>query len=224
MKLNLSVDEALTTTRAVRRRIDFDRPVEPAVIKECLEIAIQSPNASNMQAWQWLVVMDPEQRAAIAEVYRKAWAIYEDMDINAINVYQGDDPDRKAQHARVMDSAEYLAKNFERVPALLVPLLPDRLDGLDNLMASSMLGSILPGVWSFMLAARERGLGTAWTSMHLMFEEETAEILGIDYSAWSQVAMITCGYSKGTEFRPCDRPAIETVLHWDRIGGEPPWS
>ena len=222
MKLNLSVDEVLATTRAVRKRLDFDKPVEPEVIKECLEAALQSPTGSNSQSWQWLVVTDSDQRAALAKLYQQGWELYSQMEGNVQTVYKGVDEDRISQQSRVLDSATYLAKNFEKVPVMMIPILPGRFEGLPSMASAAMLGSILPGAWSFMLAARERGLGTAWTTIHLMFEEQAAEVLGIDYQSYTQCALITCGYSKGTNFKPAKRPPLETVLHWDRWEGEAP--
>ena len=223
MKLNLTVDEALATTRAVRKRLDFDKPVEPEVIRECLEAAIQSPTGSNSQSWQWLVITDQEQRKALADLYRQGWEFYMQMDGNAATAYKGEDADRVAQQDRVASSAQYLADNFEKVPVMMIPLLPGRFEGLPSMAVTSMMGSILPGAWSFMIAARERGIGTAWTTIHLMFEKQAAEILGIDYESYTQCALITCGYTQGTDFKPAKRPPIETVLHWDSWGGEPPW-
>tara|TARA_B100000427_G_scaffold186368_1_gene154980 strand:- start:14531 stop:15199 length:669 start_codon:yes stop_codon:yes gene_type:complete len=222
MKLNLSVDEVLATTRAVRKRLDFEKPVEPEIIKECLEAAIQSPTGSNSQSWQWLVVTDPEQRAALAGLYKQGWELYSQMEGNVQTAYKGDEDARIAQQNRVQDSAAYLAENFEKVPVMMIPILPGRFEGLPSVASAAMLGSILPGAWSFMLAARERGLGTAWTTIHLMFEEQAAEVLGIDYQSYTQCALITCGYSKGTDFKPAKRPPLETVLHWDRWDGEAP--
>ena len=222
MKLNLSVDEVLATTRAVRKRLDFEKPVEPEIIKECLEAAIQSPTGSNAQSWQWLVVTDPEQRAALAELYKQGWELYTQMEGNVETAYKGADDERISQQTRVLDSATYLAQNFEKVPVMMIPILPGRFEGLPSMASAAMLGSILPGAWSFMLAARERGLGTAWTTIHLMFEEQAAEVLGIDYQSYTQCALITCGYSKGTDFKPAKRPPLETVLHWDRWDGEAP--
>ncbi|MBE52266.1 MAG: nitroreductase [Acidimicrobiaceae bacterium] len=222
MKLNLSVDEVLATTRAVRKRLDFDKPVEPEVIKECLEAALQSPTGSNSQSWQWLVVTDSDQRAALAKLYQQGWELYSQMEGNVQTAYKGVDEDRILQQSRVLDSATYLAKNFEKVPVMMIPILPGRFEGLPSMASAAMLGSILPGAWSFMLAARERGLGTAWTTIHLMFEEQAAEVLGIDYQSYTQCALITCGYSKGTNFKPAKRPPLETVLHWDRWEGEAP--
>ena len=192
MKLNLSVDEVLSTTRAVRKRLDFDKPVEPEVIKECLEAALQSPTGSNSQSWQWLVVTDSDQRAALAKLYQQGWELYSQMEGNVQTAYKGVDEDRILQQSRVLDSATYLAKNFEKVPVMMIPLLPGRFEGLPSMASAAMLGSILPGAWSFMLAARERGLGTAWTTIHLMFEEQAAEVLGIDYQSYTQCALITC--------------------------------
>ena len=222
MKLNLSVDEVLATTRAVRKRLDFEKPVEPEIIKECLEAAIQSPTGSNAQSWQWLVVTDSEQKTALADLYKQGWDLYAQMEGNVQTAYKGDDEKRIAQQNRVQSSAAYLAENFEKVPVMMIPILPGRYEGLPSVASAAMLGSILPGAWSFMLAARERGLGTAWTTIHLMFEEQAAEVLGIDYQSYTQCALITCGYSKGTDFKPAKRPPLETVLHWDRWDGEAP--
>lgn len=218
MKLNLSVDDALSTTRAVRKRLDFDKPVEPEVLQECLELAVQSPTGSNMQAWQWLVVTDPDKRTALGDIYRKGWELYTTMEGNVATAYKGDDADRMAQQDRVLGSAEYLAENFEKAPAMLIPCLPGRLDGLPALASASMFGSILPGVWSFMLAARERGLGTSWTTLHLMHEQEAAEVLGIPFDEVTQCALITVGYTKGTDFKPAKRPPMDTVTHWNSWG------
>jgi nitroreductase len=143
--------------------------------------------------WQWLVVTDPDKRAALADLYKQGWAQYVTMDGAANNIPTGGDADRAAQQDRVVDSATYLAENFEKIPVMVIPVLPGRLDGLPNMAATSMYGSILPGAWSFALAARERGLGTSWTTIHLMFEEQAAEILGIPYDQFTQCALIACG-------------------------------
>jgi nitroreductase len=214
-KLGLSVDEVLHTTRAVRKRLDFDRPVEPEVITECLEAAVQSPTGSNSQSWQWLVVTDEDKRAALADIYREGWEIYSTMDGNVETAYAGQDDARVAQQERVQTSAAYLAENFHRVPVMLIPCLPMRLEGLPAMASTSMLGSILPGAWSFMLAARERGLGTAWTTIHLMQEERAADVLGIPFAEVQQCALITAGYSIGTDFKPAMRPPLDTVVRYN---------
>lgn len=217
MKLNLTADEVLTSTRAVRKRLDFDRPVPMEVITECLEQAVQAPTGSNRQGWEWLVVTDEAKRAGLADLYRKGFAEYRAMGVSAHNT----DVKDAAQQERVVDSAEYLAENFHRVPVMLIPCMPGRLDNLPNMAATSTYGSIHPATWSFMLAARERGLGTAWTTIHLMREREAAEILGIPYDEYSQTALITIGYSIGTDFKLAARPPVQTVMHVDTWGAHP---
>jgi nitroreductase len=214
-RLNLDADTLLSTTRAARKRLDFDRPVEDDVLRECLELAVQAPTGSNAQNWQWVVVTDAERRKALGDVYRRAFDIYEQMPQNAASIYGGSDPGRVAQQDRVMDSARYLADRMGEVPAMLIPCLNMRIDGAPNLAAASMYGSVLPGAWSFMLAARERGLGTSWTSLHLMFEEEAAAIVGIPFAEVTQLALIAVGYTKGTEFKPATREPLDTVVHWN---------
>ena len=137
MKLNLSVDEVLATTRAVRKRLDFEKPVEPEIIKECLEAAIQSPTGSNSQSWQWLVVTDPEQRAALADLYKQGWELYSQMEGNVQTAYKGDEDARIAQQNRVQDSAAYLAENFEKVPVMMIPILPGRYEGLPSVASAA---------------------------------------------------------------------------------------
>ena len=150
MKLNLSVDEVLATTRAVRKRLDFEKSVEPEIIKECLEAAIQSPTGSNSQSWQWLVVTDTEQRAALADLYKQGWELYSQMEGNVQTAYKGDEDARIAQQNRVQDSAAYLAENFEKVPVMMIPILPGRFEGLPSVASAAKLGSILPGARSIM--------------------------------------------------------------------------
>jgi nitroreductase len=214
-KLHLGADDVLRTTRAVRKRLDFERPVEDAVLRECLELAVQAPSGSNSQSWRWVVVTDAAKKQALADLYGQAFAVYKGMDGNAGNVYKGDDGARIEQQGRVMDSAQFLADNMHRVPAMVIPCLPMKLDGAPNLMAAAMYGSILPAAWSFMLAARERGLGTSYTTLHLMFEEQAAAVLGIPFEAVTQVALITVGYTKGTDFKPALREPLDTVVSFN---------
>lgn len=210
--LPLTPDELLTTTRAVRKRLDFDRPLEMSVIRECLEIALQAPSGSNAQGWQFVVVTDPAKRKALGDIYRKAWAIYENAPF-AANKLHADDPSMKPVQERVFTSAKFLAENIHRAPALLVPCMVGRVEGGGAIGQASSYGSILPAVWSFMLAARARGIGTAWTSMHLMFEQEAAKVLGIPYDEVTQTALIPVAYTKGTEFKVAPRKPLEPVLH-----------
>src|SRR4051794_5434713 len=129
--LGLRVDQVLTTTRAVRKRLDLDRPVEPEVIRDCLEIALQAPSGSNNQSWHFVVVMDEDRRAEVAAVYRKAFADYEAGPLNPARM-PADDADQHAAQQRVFRSAAYLAQHLHRVPCLLVPVATGRVERLTS--------------------------------------------------------------------------------------------
>ena len=215
MKLNLSADDVLTSTRAVRKRLDLDRPVERSVIEECLQIALQAPTGSNSQGWHWVMVTDADKKAALAEIYCANFAEYRKIAVS--RSYEAGDP-RAEQSIRITASAEYLTENFQRVPVLMVPCITGRLDNVSVVQAAGAWGSILPAVWSFMLAARERSLGTAWTTIHLMFdgEQKAAEVLGIPYDMVTQAGLFPIAYTIGTEFQPAKRLPLEPILHWDQ--------
>ena len=214
MKLNLTADEVLTTTRSVRKRLDFDKPVERAVVEECLEIALQAPTGSNRQGWHWVVIEDPDLKAAVADVYRKNFEMYRSMP--AAEYPEGDS--RAERQDKVRDSAGYLSDNFHRAPMLLIPCLWGRLDNASVVQGAGAWGSLLPAVWSFMLALRERGMGSAWTTIHLMNdgEREVAELLGIPYDKVTQGGLFPIAYTIGTDFKPAKREPLASVLHWDR--------
>lgn len=210
--LPLAPDELLTTTRTVRRRLDLDRPVELGTVKECLRIALQAPSGSNAQRWHWVVVTDPGLRAAIGGHYRRAVAAYRGSAGFAGRLH-ADDPDRSAVQRRVGDSAAYLGEVLGRVPVLLVPCIEARTLPAGN--QAGLWGSLLPATWSYMLAARARGLGTAWTTLHLRYEREVAGILGLPEHV-RQGALIPTAHYTGTGFRPAARQPLEEVLHVDR--------
>ena len=155
MKLNLTADEVLTTTRSVRKRLDFDKPVDRATVEECLEIAMQAPTGSNRQGWHWVVVEDPELRRGVADIYRRN---FEEYRSTPGPEYSADDS-RGERQDRVRDSAGYLSDNFERAPMMLIPCIWGRLDNASVVQGAGAWGSLLPAVWSFMLALRERGMG-----------------------------------------------------------------
>lgn len=209
---SLTIDELLTTTRAVRKRLDLERSVELEVIRECLKVALQAPTGSNQQGWHFVVVTDAEKREALAKLYAKAFHAYIGQ---ASSASSGLAPD--AQMVRVIDSATYLAQNLAKVPVHLIPCVEGRipLEKATTVAAASLYGSILPATWSFMLAARSRGLGTAWTTLHLVYEQEAAEILGIPYDRITQAALIAVAYAKGTDFKPAVRRPLEESLHID---------
>lgn len=221
--LRLSADELLTTTRAVRKRLDFDRPVDPKLITECLGIALQAPSGGNRQDWQWMVVTDPAKKTALAELYRRSWAAYVKSDFFPTSAPPHHDPVVQASFDRIADSAQYLADNLERAPVFLIPCLAvRRVDRPSWGGAASRLGSVIQASWSFMLAARERGLGTCWTTLHLAYEQPAAEVLGIPYEQCTQVALIPIAHTIGTDFRAGIRKPMSEVLHWDAWGGAPP--
>ena len=211
--LNLSADEVLTTTRAVRKRLDFDRPVDDALLRDCLEIALQAPSGSNSQGWHFMLVTDRDKIATIGELYLSAFDEYV-AGPNKPTMQHQDDPSMAPVQQRVENSARYLADNLHRVPALLIPCMNGRPDSAEVPLAVSaaMFGSILPAVWSFMLAARERGLGTCWTTLHLSHEKTIADLLGIPDDC-AQVALIPIAHTLGTDFKVAPRKSLDGVLH-----------
>lgn len=208
------VDKLLTTTRSVRKRLDLKRPVPAALLNTCLEIAMQAPTGSNMQGWSWIVVTDAAKRAALADLYRKAFAIYRDMNM-ASSLPAGDV--RTAQMPRIVDSASYLADHLHEVPVHLIPCIEGRVENGGVIGQASVYGSILPAVWSFMLAARARGLGSAWTTLHLMFEQEAAQILGVPDTV-TQTALLPVAYFTGTDFKPAKRADERQRIFWETFG------
>lgn len=213
--LNLTAEQVLSTTRAVRKRLDFDRPLDISLIKDCLEVALQAPTGSNSQGWQFVVVTDKEKIASIAKYYLEAFDEYE-AGPNQPTQQHLDDPSMAATQERVLSSARYLADNLHRSPALLIPCaagLPAYSE-LPLNAVSSIYGSILPAVWSFMLAARERGLGTCWTTLHLQFAQEVGQLLNIP-GEFAQVALIPIAHTKGTDFKQGPRKSLDGVLHID---------
>ena len=212
MTLNLSADEVLTTTRSVRKRLDFDKPVSRDVLMECLDIALQAPTGSNAQGWQWLFVEDPAKKKALADIYRANATPY----LNLPKPVRGDIRDQ--QMDSVMSSAMFLNENMEKAPVMLIPLLEGRVEGAEAGVQASFWGSLLPAVWSYMLALRERGLGTAWTTLHLIGdgEKQAADLLGIPYERYTQGGLFPIAYTKGTDFKLAKRLPAEQLTHWDK--------
>ena len=213
--LNLTADELLTTTRSVRKRLDFSRPVEPEVLRECLEIATQAPSGSNSQQWQFVIVTDPEKRKGLADLYKQSFTAYYKQQI-ASNRSKKLDHSHLATQIRVGESANYLAEHLHEVPVHLIPCIAGRLENAPSPHQAGAWGSIMPAIWSFMLAARERGLGTAWTSLHLAYEKEAAQLLEIPFEKFTQAALIPVAYTLGTDFKPASREPLEQVLHWNK--------
>lgn len=213
--LPLTPDELLATTRAVRRHLDLRRPVERRVLEECLALAQQAPTGSNMQGWHFVVVTDPARKAALADLYRQGMALYRTLPIAAGNL-EFADPERSALQQRIVSSAEHLAEHLHEVPVHVVPCIAGRLEGMPQMAAAALYGSIFPAVWSFQLAARARGLGTCLTTLHLFHEAEAAAVLGIPFAEVTQVALIPVAYTTKTRFRAGPRQPLASMVHWER--------
>jgi nitroreductase len=211
--LDLTPDELLSTTRSVRLRLDLERPVEPRLIEECLEMAQQAPTGGNQQGWAFLVVTDVEARQALGRLYKQGWESYQRAIAESMQRAELT-PSREA--LRVRRSAQYLADHMGDVPVLVIPCFSGRPDGLGIEAQASQWGSILPATWSFMLAARARGLGTCWTTLHLHHEQEAAEVLGIPYDDVTQAAMIPVAHTIGVAFKPAPRRSLDTMVHWEK--------
>jgi nitroreductase len=207
-QLKLTPDELLSTTRAVRKRLDLERPVEREVLEDCLRLAQQAPAASNRQHWHFIVVTDADKRAQLGELYRKGAELSYSGRFAGI---RSADP----QTRRLLESAKYLVDHIHEVPVHVVPAIEGRPADPSPKAQAGMWGTILPAAWSFMLACRSRGLGTAWTTFHLAYEQEAAEILGIPFDEISQAALIPVAYTIGTEFKPAPRAPLETMVHWE---------
>ena len=201
-------DRLLTTTRSVRKRLDLSRPVEREVVLECLRIATQAPSGGNSQPWRWLVVDDPDARKQLGELYRRSHDPY-----MAMNRAAAEAAGTTEQMAGVFDSSQHLSDHMHKVPLLVIPCLLQRLPaGAGVAETAGFYGSILPAVWSFMLALRSRGLGAAYTTLHLAFEQEAGEVLGIPDTV-TQVAMIPVAYYTGDDFKPARRRPVEDVTY-----------
>ncbi|GAA3620923.1 nitroreductase family protein [Nonomuraea rosea] len=209
----LASDELLTTTRSVRKRLDLTRPVPMDLVRECLDISLQAPTGGNRQGWHWIVVTDTGLRKTIGDYYGRSLRAYYDSGTAAGQLYQ-DDPVRGATQRRVSDSAAYLGEHMGDVPVLVIGCIAAT-GGLPPGNQAGLWGSLLPAAWSYMLAARARGLGTAWTTLHLAYESEIAELLGIPADV-RQGVLVPTAYYTGDTFKPAARQPLDEVLHVDR--------
>ena len=221
-----TVDHLLTTTRSVRKRLDLDRPVEPEVIERCLEIALQAPTGSNLQGWHFIVVTDGQKRAQLAELYHKGRNAYYEVQSKHPPQF-GEDDLRMKQRPRVIQSSAYLGENLHRVPMIIIPCIEsemaevphlEQIQSYNSLFAATLYGSILPATWSLMLALRSRGLGSSLTTLHLMYEKEAAQVLGLPGHV-TQAGLLPVAYYTGTDFKPAERRPAREVTHWDTRDG-----
>jgi nitroreductase len=214
--LPLGPDELLTSTRSVRRRLDVSRPVPGDVVEECIAIGLQAPTGANVVHSRFVVVRDPDLRRAVGDIYRRAYEIYRSLDGLYIGSIDKETDDERARQRRSAASADHLGEHMGDAPVLVLACLDGmRADGLPASMVVPWLGNILPAMWSFMLAARARGLGTAWTTNHLFLERELADLLDIPFETVQQVCLTPLAYTQGTEFRAAGRPPVDTVIGWD---------
>lgn len=209
--LDLTFDEVLTTTRAVRKRLDVSRKVPRALLEECLEIAFQAPNGSNRNLWRWIIIDDPELVARLGAEYRTAMGLLQ----GGQQPTQFSDTSESREEAKLLESAYALADKIERMPAMLIPLMPGRADGKSAVDQAAMWGSIVQAVWSFMLALRSRGLGSCWATVTSRREKEIAEILGIPFEEYTQVGMFPIAYTIGTDFKKAWRKPVGEVLSYN---------
>jgi nitroreductase len=201
-----ATDHLLTTTKQVRQRLDLSRPVPREVLLECIDIASHAPMGGNLERNRWLVVDDPELKAEIAKPYQAVGRPY-------LAANESDHVD--ARQRRVIDSATFLVDHIADVPAMVIAMRLDRLsDEAKNFEVAGYHGSVAPGVWSFQLAARARGLGSAWTTFHLVYERRIAELLGIPETV-TQVALLPVAYYRGEGFEPAPRRPIEEITYLD---------
>ena len=210
-----TVDHLLTTTRSVRKRLDFSRPVEPEIIARCIEIATQAPTGSNRQGWHFMVVTDAAKRMAVAEYYRKSFDVY--IRSGGPRGQSTEDDPRLARATQVRDSAVYLAEHLHEAPVLIIPCIEGRPTNPAPAAQAGFYGSILPAAWSLMLALRARGLGAAWTTLHLPYEQEVAALLGIPADI-TQAALLPVAYFKGDDFKPAYRVPANSLTYWDSWG------
>jgi nitroreductase len=210
--VTLAPAELLTTTRSVRKRLDLARPVDRAVVEDCLRIGFQAPNGSNLQLYDWVLVDRPDVRAAMAEIYRGGLA--DQLALSAASTDPSPYPDTEAQK-RISISVAHLVEHLHEVPILVIPTVSGRLEDASIFEQASRWGSVLPAVWNFMLALRTRGLGSAWTTLHLHREKQMAELLDIPYDEVTQAGLFPVAYTLGTAFKPANRGLSEQHVHWN---------
>ena len=211
------VDHLLTTTRSVRLRLDFTRPVEPEIIERCIEIATQAPSGSNTQGWRFMVVTDPEKRAAIGELYKKSFHTYINSPDGPLVKKRTEDPYPSGQMTRVRNSSQYLADHMHEAPVLIICCIKGRPQSPIPFAQAGFYGSILPAAWSLMLALRARGLGAAWTTLHLRYEKEIAEVLNIPEDI-TQAVLLPVAYFKGEDFKAAKRLPAQACTYWNSWG------
>jgi nitroreductase/uncharacterized protein YndB with AHSA1/START domain len=200
-------DQLLSTTRAVRRRLDLERNVPDDLLLRCIELAEQAPTGGDITSRRWLVVRDPEIKKKLADLYREA---------GGNRIVERAERHRGTGHPKqgVLDSAAHLAENLERVPVLVLATVWGVHDDSGR---PGLFDSVIQAAWSFCLALRSRGLGSAWTTLHLGKAKECAEVLGIPDDV-TQVVLLPVAWTIGTEFKPASRRPASEIVWFDRWG------
>ena len=202
-----SVDYVLSTTRSVRLRLDFDRPVDPQIILDCIDIAEQAPTGGNIGSRRWIVITDPKKKALISELYLKSagnWMIAARDRLSGTG----------HPNERMFTSAAFLAENLERSPAIVIPTI---IGIHDNSGRPGLFDSVIQSAWSFCLALRSRGLGTAWTTAILSETDELKKVLDLPEGT-TEIAMFPVAWTKGLDFKPAPRASSREITYFDSYG------
>jgi len=225
MLLDLTADDVLTTTRSVRKRLDLERPVSRELVEECLDIALQAPNGSNRNTWHWVLVDDKALLKEIARIYDQSMTDFisgeagqEYQKFAAAQLAADTTGTLLKDMQKMSESVDYLRQNMARMPVMVVPMFLGRPERMDLFHQASHWGSVIPAVWSLFLALRVRGLGSAWTTIHILREREMADLLGIPYDEYTQVGLFPIAYTIGTDFKRGKRKPAAEVSSWNRFG------
>lgn len=210
-------DRLLTTTRSLRKRLDLTKDVPTEIIEECLDIAVQSPTGTNTQKWHFVVVRNSDKRKQVAEIYKKAFELYW-ADIKKAERNTQTQP-LSTENKRMFESARYLADHLGKVPVLLIFCLEEDMRDMSPFHQATAYGSVLPAAWSFMLAARARGLGSCWTTLHLKYAFDVSSLLGIPDTV-TQCVLLPVAYSTVAELKVAKRSPAKDVTHWDCWNGQ----
>jgi len=202
--------ELLTTTKGVRKRIDFDRPVPYETLEACVEIAVKAPLGG--EEWQphFLIIDDTERKAQIGGLYNEINGPY--IDNIEAKALAAADASTHEQVRRTHDTFRWHGNQMHRMPALVIVGVRGRYEDQPQIMQASAYGSILPAAWSFMLAARTKGLGATWTTLHLANAERAAEVLRLP-DDFTQAVMLAVGFYKGDTFKPVNRLPASSYIH-----------
>ena len=195
-----SVDRVLSSARSVRRKLDFERPIEPGILLDCIDIATQAPLGLGGESWRFIVVTEEHSKQRIAEVYR-----------NVMGTLQSD------LSLQVKPTQQSLMDRLHEMPALVFVCYNGAVPEAELAGQVGLFGSVLPAAWSLMLALRARGIGATWTSLLASRQAEVAEILDIPDGVM-QMVMLPVGYLKQATLRRANRKPPQQVTYWERYG------